>query len=186
MSTPPTCPYLPTVQEVLDHRVTRRHGEDKGPAFYRDALRFSQSLWQQGKPAQAILQIDKAFMADICDDGWLTDEFDPYAALAWMLQQLGEGTEGFGGNPVRHFQHLASRMSGPRPEPRRWRAWACLHLAERILPLPGFERDGVQLAREGLWIPGIQRVMAELSNHGWPREALWVEKWTNSREISGN
>ena len=170
------CPHLPQVEGTLDHTVTRRHGADKGPVFYRDALRFSQSLWQQGKPAQAILQFDKALMSDLADDGWLAEDMDPYSAMMWMLARLGEGVEGFGGNPVRHFQHLASRMSGPRPEPRRWRAWACLHLAERILPACGFPRDGVQMAREGLWIPGFGRALAGLSLHGWVGEAQHVEK----------
>ena len=164
------------MDELLDHTVTRRHGDDKGPAFYRDALRFSQSLWQQGKPAQAILQLDKAFMADICAEDWLTEEQDPYGAMAWMLRCLGEGAEGFGGNPVRHFQHLASRMSGPRPEVRRWRAWACLHLAEGILAACDFPRDGVQLAREGLWIPGLGRVLGALHAYGWRAEAAHVAK----------
>ena len=168
------------MDELLDHTVTRRHGDDKGPAFYRDALRFSQSLWQQGKPAQAILQLDKAFMADIRAEDWLTEEHDPYSAMVWMLQQLGEGTEGFCGNPVRHFQHLASRMAGPRPEPRRWRAWACLHLAEKILPLPGFERDGLQLVREGLWVPGMQRCLAGLKRYGWSGEAAHVSQFLES------
>ena len=171
-----SCPFLPEVEEPLDHTVTRRHGDDKGPAFYRDALRFSQSLWQQGKPAQAILQLDKAFMADMGEGGWLSEDMDPYGAMRWMLGRLAVGVDGFGGNPVRHFQHLASRMAGPRPEPRRWRAWACFHLAEHILPLAGFERDGVQIAREGLWIPGIQRSLAGLSRHGWPGEAGHVKK----------
>ncbi len=183
-----SCPYLPEVEELLDYKVTRRHGDDKGPDFYHDALRFSQSLWQQGKPAQAILQIDKAFMADIRDGGWLAEDMDPgrvggidpYGAMIWMLKELGQGAEGFGGNPVRHFQHLASRMSGPRPEPRRWRAWVCLHLAEKVLPLAGFERDGIQIAREGLWIPGIQRSLAGLVHHGWVGEAAHVEKCLKS------
>lgn len=171
------CPHLPEVAEVLDFTVTRRHGADKGMAFYRDALRFSQSLWQQGKPAQAILQLDKAWIAHLADgEDWLTDDMDPWSAMAWMLHRLRDGIPGFGGNPVRHFQHLASRMSGARPEPRRWRAWACLHLAESILPQDGYQRDGSQLTREGLWIPGVRRALAGLYRHGWPDEAAHVGK----------
>ena len=184
MLQPTSCPFLPEVESVLDHTVTRRHGHEKGLAFYRDALRFSQSLWQQGKPAQAILQIDKAFMADIRDDGWLdagsnferAGRTDPYRAMAWFLEELARGLGGFGGNPVRHFQHLASRMSGPHTEVRRWRAWVCLHLAERVLPLNGFERDGPQIAREGLWIPGIRRSLRGLSRFGWQGESSHVAR----------
>lgn len=179
VSDPKPCPWLPAVREVLDHTVTRRHGKDKGPAFYRDALRFAQSHWLAGKPAQAMLQINKAWMADLnFQDEWLADDMDPYGALAWMLCEIRDGAEGFGGNPVRHFQHLASRMSGPRSEARRWRAWLCLHLAEKVLPLPGFERDGVQLAREGLWVPGAQRAIAGLVSHGWPGEAAHIAQIT--------
>lgn len=171
------CPHLPEVEELLDFTVTRRHGQDRGPAFYRDALRFSQSLWWQGKPAQAILQLDKAWIADLGEgDVWLAEDMDPWSAMAWMLGRLSSGMPGFGGNPVRHFQHLASRMSGPRPEPRRWRAWACLHLAEGILPCASYGRDGRQLAREGLWVPGARRALAGLHRHGWPGEAAHVEK----------
>lgn len=169
------CPWLPEVDEVLDFTVTRRHGSDKGMAFYRDALRFAQSLWGQGKPAQAMLQLDKAWMADLGPgDPWLAGDTDPWSAMAWMLTCLRDGAGGFGGNPVRHFQHLASRMAGPRPEPRRWRAWACLHLAEGILAGNGFPRDGVQIAREGLWVPGPARALHGLSRGGWPGEAAHV------------
>lgn len=169
---PESCPFLPEVDEVLDHTVTRQHGTDRGPVYYRDALRFAQSQWLADKPAQAILQLDKAFMADLGpDDAWLAEDMDPWSAMAWMLDRIRESQSGFAGNPVRHFQHLASRMSGPRPEPRRWRAWVCLHLAERILPAGGFERDGPQIAREGLWIPGLRPSLAALARCGWPGEA---------------
>ena len=36
--------------------------------FYQDALRYAQSQWISGKPAQAILQLDKAWMADLPAD----------------------------------------------------------------------------------------------------------------------
>lgn len=179
---PVTCPWLPEVDEVLDFTVTRRHGADKGMAFYRDALRFAQSLWQEGKPAQAILQLDKAWMADLQPgDLWLAGDMDPWSAMAWMLSRLRHGVDGFGGNPVRHFQHLASRMGGPRPEPRRWRAWACLHLAEGILARDAFPRDGVQIAREGLWIPGPARALHGLALGGWPGEAAHVAELLRHR-----
>jgi len=181
MSNTYPCPYLPTVDEVLDHTVTRRHGERRGLEFYGDALRYAQSQWLAGKPAQAILQLDKAFMADIAPgDSWLASDRDPYRAMVWMLERVRDGVVGFAGNPVRHFQHLASRMSGPRPEPRRWRAWACLHLAERTLPPGDFPRDGVQIAREGLWIPGWSRCLGEMARHGWPGEARHLVRLVDS------
>jgi hypothetical protein len=89
----------------------------------------------------------------------------------WILRQAADGESGYLGNPVRHFQHLASRMSGPRAEIRSWRAWLCMHLAGQVLPRTGFPRDGCQLAREGLWIPGFQRSLDAVAAAGWTGEA---------------
>jgi hypothetical protein len=168
----PPCPWLPAAGEIHDHTITRRHGTDRGPAFYLDALRYAQSLWKSGLPAQAILQLNKAWLADLGDsDPVLAAHPPPYRALAWMMQQCAHSDCGFLGNPVRHFQHLASRMRGPRTEIRRWRAWFCMHLSECALPAPGHPRDGRQIAREGLWIPGINRTLGELHLGGWRNEA---------------
>ncbi len=153
----PACPWLPEVGAILDFSITRRHGKTRGGEFYLDALRYAQSQWRVGKPAQAILQLNKAWMADVADDD------SPYRALVWILQQASAGDCGYLGNPVRHFQHLASRMSGPRAEVRAWRAWLCFHLAEKTLNCAEYPRDGAQIAREGLWIPSFQRVVNELN-----------------------
>gem|GEM_PF-487861 len=172
----PPCPWLPQVAELHDFTITRRHGGARGAAFYQDALRYAQSQWLAGKPAQAVLQLDKAWMADLSDGApVLLVHPPPYQALAWILRQSAAGHCGYLGNPVRHFQHLASRMSGPRAEIREWRAWLCLHLAERILPRAGFPRDGRQIAREGLWIPGVQRALGEVAARGWRGENAAAE-----------
>jgi hypothetical protein len=166
------CPHLPEVDDWLDPEVTRRHGQEKGAAYYRDALRYSQFHWQSGKPAQALLQLNKAWIADLTNDQVLLEFPPPYQAMLWMIHQAAGGERGYLGNPVRHFQHLASRMSGPRAEVRRWRAWMCFHLSERCLgQIPGFPRDGEQLVREGLWIPGLGRVLEEIADAGWRGEA---------------
>ncbi len=166
------CPHLPQVTEPLGPEETRGHAAEKGTEYYLAALRYAQSQWRAGKPAQAILQLNKAWMADLPRDAAvLTEMPPPYRALAWILRRSGSGEAGFLGNPVRHFQHLASRMSGPRSETRAWRAWACFHLAERVLPSGGFPRDGRQIAREGLWIPSFGRALDELANRGWSGEA---------------
>lgn len=171
MMTNPPCPWLPMISEIHDFSITRRHAADKGAQFYRDALRYAQSQWISGKPAQAILQLDKAWMADLqADDPVLRDDPPPYSALVWMLRQAAVGDCGYLGNPVRHFQHLASRMSGPRAAIRRWRAWACLHLAEQALPAAAYPRDGVQIAREGLYIPGWRPSLHQIRLLGWPGE----------------
>lgn len=168
----PPCPYLPEVEEIHDFTVTRRHGGEKGADFYVDALRYAQSQWISGKPAQAILQLDKAWMAELAgDDEVLVWHPPPYLALRWILKRAVDGSCGFLGNPVRHFQHLASRMSGPRAEIRAWRAWLCMHIAEDELPVGRFPRDGQQIAREGLWMPGYTRSLRVVAEHGWQGES---------------
>lgn len=173
----PSCPWLPEVDEVLDFTRTRRHGANKGVVFYQDALAYAQSQWRVGKPAQAVLQIDKALMADLSGDQWRQQAgVDPYRALVWIMAQAEAGECGYLGNPVRHFQHLASRMSGPRSELRSWRAWACFHLAERVLCRAAHPRDGHQIVREGLWIPGVTRAWAALEAIGWADEVGVVRR----------
>jgi len=169
------CPWLPEVVERLDYQHTRRHGKKRGAEFYRDALCYAQSKWMAGKPAQAILQINKAWMAELSDDDEvdLTDFASPYRALVWILRHAAEGTPGFFGNPVRHFQHLATRMSGPRAEIRIWRAWVCFHLAEQTLP--AYPRDGVQLCREGLQIPTWDQALKAVKKTGWKGEGEEIE-----------
>lgn len=168
----PACPWLPAVAEIHDFAITRRHGEARGAEFYLDALRYAQSQWLAGKPAQAVLQLNKSWMADLSGGGpVLLANPPPYRALAWILEMAAAGNCGYLGNPVRHFQHLASRISGPRAQIRSWRAWACFHLAESVLDCAESPRDGEQLAREGLWIPGFKRALLELGDNGWPGEA---------------
>lgn len=165
------CPWLPGIDEAHDHRITRRHGDERGGAFYQDALRYAQSQWRRGKPAQALLQLDKAWMAEPEPGG----EATPYHAMVWILARSQAGECGYLGNPVRHFQHLASRMSGPRAGLRSLRAWVCLHLSERVLPRPEYPRDGRQITRDGLWVPGWRASLAGLSRLGYPGEASQAE-----------
>ena len=122
----------------------------KGADFYLDALRYAQSQWLSGKPAQAILQLNKAWMADLSGrEPELLANPPPYQALAWILENASSCDCGYLGNPVRHFQHLASRMNGPRAEIRSWRAWVCFHLAESTLSRGEYPRDGEQDDRHG-------------------------------------
>lgn len=169
------CPWLPAIDVAHDHRITRRHGAGRGGDFYQDALRYAQSQWRCGKPAQALLQLDKAWMAEPDLALAASEVALPYRALVWILARSKAGDRGYLGNPVRHFQHLASRMSGPRAEVRSLRAWVCMHLAERVLPRSGFPRDGRQMVREGLWVPGWRIALAGLSRLGCPGEACHAE-----------
>ena len=156
---------------------------DRGADFYLAALAYAQSLWVGRKPAQAILQLNKAWSADLVGDEVALAQFPaPYRALCWMLgQDLGGA---FLGNPVRHFQHLATRMSGARSEVRSWRAWACFHLGEAILDPDLFPRDLRQIEIEDLVIPPVPRVIEVLASRGWPDEADLVEDLLGSRRNS--
>jgi hypothetical protein len=163
------CPWLPQPGGVLGPEVTRELAGERGVAYYRAALCYAQSLWREGKPAQAILQLNKAFTARLAADAAVLGEWPaPYRALGWMLRERPDGV--FLGNPVRHFQHLATRVRGLDRELRAWRAWGCFHLARRVLPEDGFPVDAEQVEREGLAFPEWDQVLAELGRRGWNGE----------------
>lgn len=165
----PPCPLLPTVDVRLGPEATGG-STVKGASYYESCLRYAQSLWRQGKPAQAILQLNKGFMADPSDDPRVLDRWPPpYAVLVWILRNRPPGA--FIGNPVRHFQHLATRVTGERREIRSWRAWACFHLSRRVLPADEFPIDAVQVERESLEIPGWDEVVGRIASGGWMGEA---------------
>ncbi len=147
----------------------RRHGRERGADFYFDSLCFAQGYWMEKKPAQAILQLNKAFSAELRGDERILEKWPmPYAALEWMLEKAADGSCGFLGNPVRHFQHLATRMSGPQKELRVARAWICFHLAKRVLEGKGdFPPDGRQIAKEGIFIPAFRLDARGSYGHGW-------------------
>lgn len=171
----PACPLLPEVRTPLGPEFTRVHRVRKGEAFYQAALCYAQSLWREGKPAQAILQINKAFMSDLIGDEDVLKRFPPpYAPLVWMLSNRPNGV--FVGNPVRHFQHLATRVSGERKEIRSWRAWACFHLSRRILPEDGYPLDRIQMEEERLRIPSWIDVLTAVSALGWDGEGTVLEE----------
>ncbi len=155
--------------------ITRALGPEKCDRYYFAALCYAQSLWREGKPAQAILQLNKAFMADLRGDEEVLEKHPPpYAALVWMLRHRPEGR--FLGNPVRHFQHLATRVSGARKEIRSWRAWACFHLSRRVLPEEEYPVDEQQVSEEGVAFPAWDEVVAAIHHAGWRREAEALEE----------
>lgn len=126
------------------------------------------------RSAQALLQLNKAFSVDLAGNEAVLGEWHPpYEAKAWIIRKSRQG-ERFLGNPVRHYQHLASRMNAVNPVPRRWRAWACFHMAERILG-PEFERDFRQIDEGKLRIPEADGIAAGLEENGWPGEReVWA------------
>ena len=169
------CRFLPEVSDLYDHMVTRSLGPMKCDRYYFAALSYAQSLWRQGKPAQAILQLNKAFMSDLRGDEEVLERFPaPYAALVWILENRPE--DRFLGNPVRHFQHLATRVSGDRREIRSWRAWACFHLSQRVLPGEEFSPDEEQVAMELIIFPPWEGVVEAIRRTGWRGEAEVLEE----------
>ncbi len=165
------CPYLPPVQEPVRAAEMKRFGKcDRGLEFYRQALKCAQSLWLQGYPAQAILQMNRALGAEL--KGMETEFPLPYAALGWVLRHRTE--DQFVGNPRRHFQHYATRMNEPRRELRKWRAWGCWWIACQLLDEVDFPPDHIQIEREGVIEPGADRIYSKLKACGLPNEAeLW-------------
>ena len=148
------CPYLPSAERFSGVGSIRRHGMVRSEEFYLNALKFAQWQWMRRKPAQAILQINKALSADLQGTEDILRQWPwPYEALRWILEQACDGTCGFLGNPVRHFQHLATRMTGVRREIRIERAWVCFWIVRRVLQdKKNFPMDGRQMVREGIFI----------------------------------
>ena len=166
------CPHLPAVAAPLRASAMRRFAKgDRGAGFYLAALETGQSLWLQGLPAQALLQINRAMGADLRgDEAGLSEWPMPYAAAAWVMRARRD--DQFIGNPRRHYQHLATRMVEPRREQRSWRAWACWSLACRIFPEQ--PADEVQIEREGVVEPTSEQIAARLAKLGLPgEESLW-------------
>ncbi|GAA5494246.1 hypothetical protein Rhal01_00405 [Rubritalea halochordaticola] len=164
------CPHLPPTSGVLPITHSRPYRAECGQKFYLACLELAQNQWEQGYPAQALLQINKSFMAQLQADAPITQRHPiAYKAVYWIIQSSHRSHE-FLGNPVRHYQHLATRMNFNQPlaELRVWRAWACHHLAQAILPADDFPRDERQIESEKIQIPDISIVLAkidELSPH---------------------
>ena len=154
------CPFLPPTEQVIRPSEISAVRKEGGADAYTAALTCAQSLWLQGLPAQALLQLNHAMSHDIppSELPWPI----PYQALLWILTRRHE--DGFLGNPVRHFQHLATRMSGANKELRTSRAWVCFHLAESVLPAKEFPRDSRQIEKENLNIPSLDQVLTTLTS----------------------
>ena len=162
-------PFLPQFSSSLGAAHTRKHRVECGEKFYLAALELAQAHWVSNKPAQALLQLNKALMADLADDAAILKIHAlPYRALVWFLENRPTGY--FIGNPVRHFQHLATRMSGPRVELRTHRAWACYHIARKILPTVEFPPDEQQVVREKIEFPTHDELLAYFKSQNRPIE----------------
>ncbi|MGJ8656029.1 MAG: hypothetical protein ACSHX6_06235 [Akkermansiaceae bacterium] len=173
----PPCPQLPTITTPLPITHTREHRETCGPDYFTACLELAQSLWRTGSPAQAILQLDKSFMASTPEN--LPPENLPkaYIAILWIIQNTP--ADQFLGNPVRHFQHLATRMNMTQPNAklRIWRAWACLHLTEKLYPNPAqiHPRDTHQIQKENLTIPTPDQTLDQITTLSTIQESVLLE-----------
>lgn len=163
------CPFLPKVDRIWRARDMVPFRERRDQEFYFSTLCYAQSLLSENKPAQALLQINKSFLADLEDEPILEEWPPSYEAVVWIIENYQNQEESFLGNPVRHYQHLASRMSGPRGGVRTLRAWACFYLAETFAP--EFSRDHDQIEKEKLIIPAFQVVLDAIDRFGWKGES---------------
>lgn len=170
------CPFLPHTERAIGPSASRSARDNDDPAtYYIATLTCAQSLWLQGKPAQALLQLNHALGVKLpATDVTITQWPLPYQATMWVLSRRHE--VGFMGNPVRHYQHLASRMSGPNKEQRAHRAWICFHLAERILPASEFPRDHRQIKKEHLVIPKWEETLTKIEQCGIEGETDFLRK----------
>ena len=168
---PEACPFLPDLggQRFPASSLGAFRQGPRGAEFYRLALCCAQSRWLEGLPAQALLMLNRAFGARLdadADAALLEDHPIPYRAVGWVLRH-GE-TTGFLGNPRRHFQHLATRMSGHETELRTARAWACWELAKAVNP--EWPADLEQLEKESLAEPTRAEVAKKLTGLALPGE----------------
>lgn len=172
------CPYLPTITERYPaSALASFRGKRKGFGFYQTSLQCAQSRWLEGFPAQAILMINRALSVDFStwpdeERAKLNDLSFPYQALAFIIREGGR--YGFLGNPRRHFQHLATRMSGANLELRIARAWACWAIARKTLP--DLTADEKQLTEESITEPGLAEISANLAATTIDAEQLAWEK----------
>ena len=113
--------------------------------------------------------------ADLSDSGEYLKRYPvPYASVKWILMDRPDKRGQFLANPRRHWQHYATRMSGPRATIRIWRSWACFAIASRVLPDSEFPKDTQQIEAEGIDIPDESKIEEMLYLIGFVGEC---EKW---------
>ncbi len=153
------CPLLPSIEKPVSAKDSRAIGQERGESFYRMCLQYAQTKWIKGLPAQALLQLNRAMSADLSgDEEYLQQYSVPYASVKWILVNRPDKRGQFLANPRRHWQHYATRMSGPRAEIRAWRSWACFAIASRVLPDSEFPKDMQQIQAEGILIPDEKKI----------------------------
>ena len=176
------CPFLPVPDRDHTHHDVLGLGHDRSERFYQTTLYYGQTLWLEGFPAKAILQVNRAFSTYLPDVSLNTDFARPYHAKAWIL--IHRPADRFIGNPRRHYQHLATRMVEPHKELRTWRAWACWYLARLVLPESEFPPDTKQVREELVVKPRRQEIADHLKRlspsddlAAWEAALAWAQPW---------
>ncbi|MDB6139892.1 MAG: Ribosomal protein acetylase RimI [Verrucomicrobiaceae bacterium] len=176
----PPCPFLPETDRIIPAAEIVALGKDRGPVFYEASLRYGQSRWRLGFPAQALLQCNRALSCCLPGTEPVLRQWPlPYGTISWLMVNPKEGQ--FLGNPRRHFQHLATRMVPPHQDLRTWRAWACWYLAKAVLPEAAFPGDPKQIRGEGITEPAFAQIKERL---GALSPANDVEVWLKALEWS--
>lgn len=184
------CPFLPETDRVIRASEIAALGQDRGAGFYEASLRYGQSLWRTGLPAQALLQCNRALATFLGKDEPVLQRWPlPYRAMVWLLVNRRDGQ--FLGNPRRHFQHLATRMTEPHKELRVWRAWACWYLSKTVLPEDEFPADWKQIRHEGVVEPVFAQISERLralspadDDEKWRQALEWSRPW-HVRSLGG-
>ena len=177
------CPFLPDTDRVIKAAEIVALGKERGPVFYEASLRYGQSQWRTGFPAQALLQCNRALSTLLSGDEPVLQQWPlPYSTMSWLMVNRKEGQ--FLGNPRRHFQHLATRMVEPHKELRVWRAWACWYLAKAVLWEDEFPADWKQIRAEGVVEPVFAQIRERLrtlspanDEEMWLKALDWSRPW---------
>src|SRR3954465_7150636 len=109
------CPYLPEPDRRFTAEDIHALGKDRSGRFYSTAMGYAQTLWLDGFPAKALLQVNRA-MACVLPELSLMPRGRamgdpgsgepgycgaPYHAKAWIMHHRPANT--FIGNPRRHY-----------------------------------------------------------------------------------
>ncbi len=173
------CPFLPNPPRPVKAKDVNDMGRDRGEKFYWLTLDYAQVRWLERHPAHTLLMLNRALTCNLPDIS-LNGAVKPYHAVAWILQH--RPPELFIGNPRRHWQHLATRMTPPFKDLRTWRAWACWYLSCRALDELEFPSDTKQIYEERVVEPRYEDIVENLGRlspnddvAAWQSALEWAE-----------
>lgn len=167
------CPYLPGCPSSF--HTTRPSCPQQPEEAYVHRLRYAQCLWLEGKPGQALLQLNHALAIELKDDSSIYQQHPwPYLAKQWLVDN--RLPDDFLGNPVRHYQHYATRIPEPAAlrDLRQLRAWICFWIMRELLPSKTFPRDEEQIVKENILIPTFESSLNQLKDLNHQRELTFI------------